>query len=64
MEKLKVVKGSWLVSTILSAALSYIWVNVIHTVVKILTERQDKALYKVVLHGAKQTAADRDMLTH
>jgi len=62
MTKLKVVKGSWGVSTVLSAGLSYIWVNVMHTVVTILNERQDEALYKVILHGAKQVAADRNML--
>lgn len=48
-------------STVLSAGLSYIWVNVMHTIVNILNERQDKALCKVILHGAKQTAADRNI---
>jgi hypothetical protein len=62
MTKLKVVKGSWGASTILSAGLSYIWVFVMHAVVKMLNVRQDKALYKVILHRAKQMAADRNIL--
>ena len=62
MAELKVVKGIWGVSTILSAGLSYIFVNVMHTAVKILNERQYRALYQVILHGAKQTAADRNAL--
>jgi len=33
-----------------------------HTVVKILNDIQEKVLYKVVLHRARQMAADRNIL--
>jgi len=35
---------------------------VIHTVVKILNERQEEVLYKVVFHSVMQMAADRNIL--
>jgi len=50
------------VSTIFSTGLPYIWVNVMRTVVEILTERQEKVLHKVLLHSATQMAADRNIL--
>ena len=55
-------RGGGLVGTILYSGLPYIWVNVMHTVVKILKERQEKVLCKVVLHSVTQMAADRNIL--